>query len=186
LKNAFARLLWLTIDPLKERIIEDQVKGENMAGRILLAVDESNNSLEAVKYVAQNIRRESEVTVLTILPDPTAACELEEPSLIPRFRESRQAFCAMEDAKRERMEGFVEKARAFLVQSGFPPEKVKTRIEKKRSDIAKDIVREANEGKYDTIVLGRRGLTGVQEFLFGSVSNKVLHIATGFAVTVVD
>lgn len=157
-----------------------------MARKILLALDESNDSLKALKYVAENMPLDSEVTLLSILPDPTAACDLDAPSLVPLFKENQQAFCAMEDAKRERVQAFVEKAREGLIRSGFGPQNVNAKILKKEKDIAKEIVQEARDGGIDTVVVGRRGLTGVKEFLFGSVSNKVLHLATGMAVVVVD
>ncbi|MEE8620893.1 MAG: universal stress protein [Syntrophobacteria bacterium] len=44
---------------------------------------------------------------------------------------------------------------------------------------------EAQEGEYGTIVMGRRGLSKVREFLMGRVTNKVLHRAEGFAVWIV-
>ena len=42
---------------------------------------------------------------------------------------------------------------------------------------AEAIVRVANEEKCDLIVIGSRGLSGLKEFLLGSVSNRVLHHA---------
>ena len=47
-------------------------------------------------------------------------------------------------------------------------------------------MKEAQRGKYDTIVIGRRGLTGIKKFMFGSVSNKVVKYADLAAVIVVD
>ena len=38
----------------------------------------------------------------------------------------------------------------------------------------------------DTIVLGRRGLSGVKDFIFGSVSQKLLHLAKDVSIIVVD
>jgi nucleotide-binding universal stress UspA family protein len=50
---------------------------------------------------------------------------------------------------------------------------------------AGDILKEAKDGGYGTIVMGRRGLSKVHEFLMGRVTNKVLHRAEGFAVWIV-
>jgi nucleotide-binding universal stress UspA family protein len=44
---------------------------------------------------------------------------------------------------------------------------------------------EARNNGYGTIVMGRRGISGVQEFFMGSVSSKVLQNATGMAVWIV-
>jgi nucleotide-binding universal stress UspA family protein len=51
--------------------------------------------------------------------------------------------------------------------------------------VVRDIINEANSG-YDAIVLGRRGLSGIKEFIFGSVSQKVLHLTKDISVIVVD
>lgn len=42
---------------------------------------------------------------------------------------------------------------------------------------ADEIIRVAEEGKYDLIVMGSRGLSVVGRFLVGSVSDKVIHHA---------
>lgn len=50
---------------------------------------------------------------------------------------------------------------------------------------AGDILKEAKEGNYGTIVMGRRGLSKVHEFFLGRVTTKVLHRAAGFALWIV-
>ncbi len=40
-------------------------------------------------------------------------------------------------------------------------------------DPAKQIIEESKEGQYDLVVMGSRGLSGVQDFLMGSVSSRV-------------
>jgi len=51
--------------------------------------------------------------------------------------------------------------------------------------IARDIVAEADSG-YDTIVMGRRGLSGIKEFVMGSVSQKVLHSVKDVSIILVS
>ena len=48
-----------------------------------------------------------------------------------------------------------------------------------------DIIREARKGAYSTIVMGRRGLSKVKDFLMGRVTSKVLNQAEDFAVWIV-
>ena len=157
-----------------------------MACKILVALDESKSSLKAIRYVAETMKCEMEITLLSVLPDATAACGLDSPSLVPLFKENREAFCSIEDAKREHVQTFINQARDALVMSGFSPKNVKVKIRKKKKGIAQDIMKEAKEGGYDTIVLGRRGLSGIKEFFMGSVSSKVVHSAEDMAVIVVD
>jgi nucleotide-binding universal stress UspA family protein len=45
-------------------------------------------------------------------------------------------------------------------------------------DPAAVLLDEAERGRYDLLVMGNRGMTGVSRFLMGSVPNKVSHHAT--------
>lgn len=157
-----------------------------MAKSILLAVDESKNSMKAVNYVAKSMQNTCKVTLFSVIPDSTAACGLDSPSLTPLFNKNRQAFCAIEDTKKDHLKAFTEKAKKALVKAGFASKDITTKIRKKKVGIARDILKEAQQGKHDTLVIGRRGLSGVKQFLFGSVSNKVVQLAKKVSVIVVD
>ena len=157
-----------------------------MAKKILVAVDESKNSMNAVKYVAGGMEKTGTVTLFSVLPDATAACGLDSPSLTPLFRKSRQAFCAIEDTKKDSVKAFMEKAKQALIQGGFPSKNIAVKIRKKKVGIARDILKEAEQGKYTTLVIGRRGLSGIKQFLLGSVSNKIVQLAKKVSVIVVD
>ena len=153
---------------------------------ILIAVDNSKNSMRAVKYVAKTFKPTGTVTILTVLPDIAGACELNGPSLVPTFKKAQEAFCDLEVVKRIDMKDFMDKAKAVLVENGFASKDVSIRIRKKRFGIARDILREAKKHHFDTIVVGRRGLSAVKEYMFGSISHKVVQSATNTPVIVVD
>ena len=157
-----------------------------MAKKILIAVDESKNSMKAVNYVARGMEKTGSVTLLSILPDATAACGLDSPSLTPLFKQNVKAFCAIEDTKKHSVKAFMEKAKQTLAKSGFPAKNIAIKIRKKKAGIARDILKEAEQGKYTTIVIGRRGLSQIKQFMLGSVSNKVVQLAKRVSVVVVD
>jgi len=157
-----------------------------MANKVLLALDNSKCSLKAVKYVANTLKSDSVVTMLTVLPDPTAACGLDGPSLIPIFKKNIKTFCTIEDAKKAAMEGFMEEAKKRLVEAGFAPKNISIRIRKKKAGIARDILKEAKAGRYDTVVMGRRGLTGIKQFVAGSVTNKMFQFAQDVTLIIVE
>ena len=157
-----------------------------MTKKILVAVDESKNSMKAVNYVARSMQSTGTVTLFTVIPAATAACDLDGPSLTPLFQTSRKAFCAIEDTKKDQLKEFMEKAKKVLVEAGFPSKNVTVKIRKKKAGIARDILKEAQQGKYTTLVLGRRGLSAIKEFVFGSVSQKVVQLAKNVSVIVVD
>jgi len=157
-----------------------------MAKKILVGVDESKNSMNAVRYVAEGMEKTGTVTLFSVLPDATAACGLDSPSLTPIFRKSRQAFCAIEDTKKDSVKAFMEKAKQALIRGGFPSKNIAVKIRKKKVGIARDILKEAEQGKYTTLVIGRRGLSGIKQFVLGSVSNKIVQLAKKVSVIVVD
>ena len=157
-----------------------------MAKKILLAVDNSKNSLKAVKYVATTVNPDASVTMLSILPDPAAACGMDSPSLTPVFKKNVETFCSIEDTKKEAMQKFLGDAKKVLVAAGFPSKNVDCKVRKKKAGVARDILKEAEKGGFDTIVIGRRGLSGIKQFMFGSVSNKVVQLADKTSVIVVD
>ena len=51
---------------------------------------------------------------------------------------------------------------------------------------ADDIFKEAKEKGYGTIVMGRRGISGFKEFVFGSVTKRILNQSTGLSVWIVQ
>lgn len=155
-----------------------------MAKKVLIAFDESENAMRAVNFVAENFAGDSNITLFSVLEDSQALCEMHSPELTPYFKSQQQAFCTLEDKKRELIEKAVESARRSLIDSGFEPDQVKTKTKKRTGSIAKDIIAEAGAG-YDTVVLGRRGVSAVQDFLFGSVSQKVLNGIKNAAVVTV-
>ena len=157
-----------------------------MAKKILIAVDESKHSMKAVNYVAKGMEKTGTVTLISVIPDPTAACGLDSPALTPLFKQNRKTFCAVEDAKKDKVKAFMDKAKKVLVEAGFPSKDVTIKIRKKKAGIARDILKEAQQGKYSTLVIGRRGLSAIKQFMMGSVSNKIVQLAKSVSVIVVD
>ena len=79
-----------------------------------------------------------------------------------------------------------DEAKGVLTGSGFDPERISTKIITGARSRAAAIVQEARDGGYGTIVVGRRGLSRVRDFLMGRVSNKLISLAKNQAVWVVN
>ncbi len=89
------------------------------------------------------------------------------------------------DRGAEALEPSFDKARATLISRGINPARVHQKIARGAGSPAHAIVEEGEKGKYDTILVGRRGLSKVEEFIMGRVSNKVIHMAKDKTVWVV-
>jgi len=155
-----------------------------MTLKILIAFDESENAMRAAEYVAKSLLPSSEVTLFNVSLNSDALCKMNSPELTPYFTSQQATFCAMEDKKREIVETAMKKARTALIAAGFSPENISFRIETQKKNVAKDIIKEAENG-YDMIVLGRKGISGFKDFLIGSTSHKVLNGSADITVMVV-
>jgi len=156
-----------------------------MSAKILIAFDDSENAMRAVDYVARFLAKDSRVTLFSVIPDTAALCGMNSPELTPYFKSQQNAFCVLEDKKKEILTGALLKARALLVTNGFGEKQIRARSEPKKKGIARDIAAEAQLG-YDLIVVGRRGMSGIKEFLLGSTSQKILHLAQEVSILIVN
>ena len=153
--------------------------------KVLVALDNSDNAARAVEYVSKNFSADHEVTLFSVIPDTQMLCNIDSPELTPYFQSQRNVFCALEDKKKELIEAAANRAKDVLLKAGFKKEKIAVKVQAKKKGIARDIVAEAESG-YDTIVMGRRGLSGIKEFMMGSVSQKVLNSAKDLSVIIVN
>jgi nucleotide-binding universal stress UspA family protein len=155
--------------------------GTAMAKKILVALDESENAMKALDYVVRSFTPDHEVTLFNVALDTAAICDMNSPELTPYFTAQQIAFCSLEDKKKELVKKAMEEGIARLTRAGFQAGRVSLKMETRKKGIARDILAEAQSG-YDTIVMGRRGLSGITEFFIGSVSQKVLNNARGISV----
>lgn len=156
-----------------------------MQQKILIAFDDSENAMRAVEFVAGTFTPESKVTLYHVLQDTAALCEMNSPELTAYFQSQQTAFCALEDQKKILVDEAMQKAKAAIVAAGFDASRIDLKLELKKKGVARDIVDEAQKG-YQIIVLGRRGLSGIREFILGSISQKVLHAAKDISVLMVN
>ncbi|WP_456433488.1 universal stress protein [Thermosulfuriphilus sp.] len=145
--------------------------------RILIALDTSENAMRAVGYVAEMLGDQEDIFIelLHVAKEPPV-------DLFPDEQERQKAKEAQEKAIVE----VFELAKNQLEIAGVSREKVVVKVLPTTGSVARIILDEQNRGQFGTVVVGRRGVSKAEEFLFGSVSNKVVHYAKGCAVWVVE
>ena len=87
---------------------------------------------------------------------------------------------ALEDKKGELVENAWKEARDVLVGNGFSEKKITFKHQKTKHGVARDIIKEAEN--YDILVIGKRGISGIREFLFGGTTQKVINGVDNVAV----
>ena len=145
---------------------------------ILMAVDDSANSHRAVQYTAHLLGglEGVHVTLLHVIPIP-------EEDFFPDDAQKEEWL----QHYRERMEAVLEDYRQILIGAGFKEDALEKRLPLRSCpSMAECILVERDERQYGTIVLGRQGLSRKEEFLFGSISSKIVNHARQCTVWVVE
>jgi nucleotide-binding universal stress UspA family protein len=127
-----------------------------MFKRIMLASDGSDHSVRAAKKAAElaKLNADSEITVVYVIDGQTSK----------------------EDVLHNPDRTVVEEKRKMRLQpvtSLLNSENLSFKLEKLLGEPGPAIVDYANKNEFDVVVVGSRGLNGLQEMVLGSVSHKV-------------
>ena len=156
--------------------------------KILIAMDETLISIKALDYVAEMISgTDAQILLVHVM---------RELHLFPREHEK---FCTLEEKEKliSRTEEGVKRAETRacdvfaeatnrLKLAGIASERVDNKIVTRITSRASAIVEEARKNGCGTVVVGRRGLSDLEDLFLGSMSNKVLQIAEDLAVWLVQ
>ena len=150
--------------------------------KILVAVDGSENSKRAVdhlSFILGSCKDERmEILLLNIRP---GFITLSGPRVYPNL----SAFPGSKDDYEKKIIPFLDECEEMLLEAGIAPRQIKRKIVLKSADIGKAVLSEAQKGGYETIVVGRRGISKAQEFFMGSISHNILQQAGDKAVWIV-
>jgi len=145
---------------------------------LLVAVDESENSKRAVMYLADFFcdYKNVFVTLLSIIQEPSE----------DYFPSDAERETWLKD-KQQSMNKILAGYREMLIEAGFREDQVETQLTVRTCTSVGDAILEEQEKlRCCIVVVGRRGISHNEEFVFGSTSNKILHNAKNCAVMVVE
>jgi nucleotide-binding universal stress UspA family protein len=158
-------------------IVEGSVKSK----RVLIAMDSSENALRAVDHAGFMLSgTDCQVTLFHSKRHLRRFVPREVIEAAPELEE------LWTNKAGEQIAPYMKKAKEMLIEAGIPEAQLKIEVVDGTRDAASDILREARSGDYGTIVLGRKGRSGVKEFFMGSTASKVLQNHTGKAVWIVQ
>ena len=164
------------------------VAGGSRPIKALACLDGSEGSMLALTHLADvlDTSKNFEITLFHAVPGFHSFR-----NLVHEVFSSENDKTAIEQIDRELdkaaalLEPSFDKARATLISRGVDPVRIHQKIARGARNSAHAIVEEAEKGEYDTILVGRRGLSKVEEFIMGRVSNRVIHMAKDKTVWVV-
>jgi nucleotide-binding universal stress UspA family protein len=156
------------------------IGGEILSSKMLLAVDDSQNSRQAVIYAAPYAAQtEAEVTLLHVVRKFF-------PGWSPYLASAGEEIeTELHENLKTKIQGMFDEYQGCLENAGVASDKIRTVCKFGSSSRAAEILATAREGNYGTVIMGRRGISAVRQFIMGRVTTKVLNGAEGLAVWIV-
>lgn len=153
--------------------------------KILLAVDASPSSRRAVEFIGSLLGGHGYEACIfhAIIGLGSMAFKFPEVNA-PEFPEVEMPDNCIEAFKLKTVR-LLQATKDTLLSSGFESGKISEKIITGAHSRSLEIVKEAEEGGYSTIVVGRRGLSRVEAFFMGRVGHKVVYGGDKFTVWVV-
>ena len=140
--------------------------------KILIAVDGSDQSLYAVRYVSKMMApQKTEIVLFHSMRKISEA--FWDMGVKPISSQKLSSIRAWEISQEKIIHEFMTLSRQIFLDNGFPKESVKINIHETTKGIARDVYNESKSG-YMGVVAGRMGLNVLKDIVLGSVANKLV------------
>ena len=156
-----------------------------MLKKILIAVDGSPYSTHSLRYLGQLFHHLPDIHfhLLSIVPASSAGSAardwLTEAELLNTVSSATRNLLVAQKK-------YMEQAVDTLKRLDIPGEQVHTSVRLSQRSVADDIIHEARQGKYDALLIGRRGIGKLEEMIMGSVSATILEKCHDVPLWIID
>ncbi|MGD1999534.1 MAG: universal stress protein [Desulfobacterales bacterium] len=155
-----------------------------MVKKILIAVDNSLQSKNAVRYVTRLSARLENLNVVLFNAQPMVSQFLVDEA--KKKVDSQRELKAVMERNAITSQKLLDNYRLMMGQEGVDESRIQTVTQPRKLDIAKDIIEFAQDGRFDALVIGRRGISGLQELFMGSVSSNITQNSNVIPVWIID
>ena len=155
-----------------------------MNKKILIAVDDSIHSKNAIRYASNMAAFVKDVSYTLFHVQPMISQYLLDEA--EKDRASKAELKKIVEKNTEAGNNLLEKHKEQMIKMGVAPQSLDIVTQPRMMGLAKDILRYSHSGLYDSIVMGRRGLSGLQEAFMGSVSANVLEHSNSIPIWLID
>ena len=145
--------------------------------RFLIAIDRSETSMRAVRYLGHMARglAEKHICLLHVYPEPP-----------PDFYIKGGKLDRYQMLREQRADQFIQEATVVLEGMGINGRDISQRIcMAEGRTISQMVLDIRKEGNFGTVVTGKRGVSKAEEFLFGSISNALARHSRDFTAWIV-
>ena len=130
-----------------------------MNKHFLLTVSDDRSALYGARFVNAFFENKDEVKFTLLYIAPRTG---QQETMVPVESESNTCDLALEDTVKR------------LMDWDFLEENLLCKVKKRMASTSQDIITEGNRGLYDAVILGRRGISRLEELINDSVSVKLL------------
>jgi nucleotide-binding universal stress UspA family protein len=152
--------------------------------KILVAVDDSIHSKNAVKWAAHNSNRINKLHYTLFHVEPMISQFIHDEA--KKSIEMQLELKTTKKRNHEKALSLLNDHKETMVRMGIDPDRIETVNKKRKLGVAKDILDYAQERQYDSIVVGRRGLSKLGELVSGSVSSALAEHSLIVPICIVD
>ncbi|SDP67959.1 universal stress protein [Desulforhopalus singaporensis] len=145
--------------------------------KILVAVNDSDDALRAIRYVGQVASASNTVSIhlLYVYPDPP-----------PDYYTKGGTLDAYREIMVDQAGTALRLAISNLTKLGISEEAITTSVQLADGlTISQAILNAMDKHQCNTLVVGKRGISKNEEFLFGSISNTLARKTKGFTTWIV-
>ena len=151
--------------------------------RLLIAVDGSKSSMDAVRYVSRF--HDPEKTGVTLIHILAAAPEpIEDYKNLPSYDAPAIETGAWQSEMADRIRAFMAAAENVLTDAGYDKPAISVHIRKREKGVAKDIIAES-AGGYGAVFVGRRGMNDPTDIIVGATAYRMVSGISHLPVVVV-
>lgn len=155
-----------------------------MVKKILIAVDNSSQSKNAVRYVTRLSARLENLNVVLFNAQPMVSQFLVDEA--KKKVDSQRELKAVMERNAITSQKLLDNYGLMMGQGGVDESRIQTVTQPRKLDIAKDIIEFAQDGRFDALVIGRRGISSLQELFMGSVSSNITQNSNVIPVWIID
>ena len=142
-----------------------------MVKKIMIAVDDSLHSKNAVRYATRLSARMENLNYVLFTAQPMVSQFLVDEA--KKNANSQRELRAVMERNATTSQKLLDNYRLLMVKDGVDESRIQTVTQPRKLDIGKDIIEYAQTGRFDALVIGRRGVSSLQEIFMGSVSSNI-------------
>lgn len=155
-----------------------------MNRKVLVAIDNTRPSKLALSYAVQMATRIKDLHFVLLHIQPMVSLFLKEEARTSALARKKMEKISNRNARLA--QSLLDEYQSDMIGRGIASDRIEGVTQERRLGFAKDIIEFAQQGRYDAIVVGRRGVSGIVRLYAGSVTADILEQSQEIPVWLVD